>query len=56
MGTAGEGVDMGADYVGRQMSFIDGLDPAGSSSLHRDLTTGHRMDWRRFTVSSSGVP
>jgi len=41
---AAEGTDLGADYVEKQMSFMDALDPSGSSSLHRDMTTGHRME------------
>lgn len=39
-----EGAGLPDDFVDRQMSFVDGLEAGGFSSLHHDLTTGHRME------------
>jgi 2-dehydropantoate 2-reductase len=39
-----EGVPLAADFVDRQMAFVDGLEAEGFSSLHHDLVTGHRME------------
>lgn len=41
---AASGVELPADTVDRHMSFADGLESGGFSSLHHDLTHGRRME------------
>jgi 2-dehydropantoate 2-reductase len=39
-----EGVPLEEDLVSRTMSFAEGLDPAGRSSLYHDLAAGRRLE------------
>lgn len=39
-----EGIDLPLDLADRCISFADGLDPAGRSSLYHDLAHGNRME------------
>jgi len=39
-----EGVTLGDDFVDKQLAFIDGLAPAATASMARDLVAGHRLE------------
>jgi 2-dehydropantoate 2-reductase len=39
-----EGVVLPADFVDRQLAFIDALSPAATASMARDLVAGHRLE------------
>ena len=41
---AAEGIDLPDDTVDRHVSFAEGLEPTGYSSLYNDLTRGRRME------------
>ena len=39
-----DGVTLAEDFVDKQLAFIDGLAPAATASMARDLVAGHRLE------------
>ena len=51
-----KGIDLGADYIARQMTLADSLPPATKSSMEIDLDHGRRLelDWLSGAVARLG--
>lgn len=53
---AAKGIDLGADYLQRQIAFSTGVPPETKSSMQMDLEAGHRLEleWMSGAVARIG--